>query len=96
MDISFNGIYNLDIKTFKAHGYGHYLDNKMNIVQGPKNFTVVSLRADLDKSIIKGEDTSQKNFKSHFKQYIDALRSLNNISRTKKFLNFDRFHKFYS
>ena len=89
MDISFNGIYNLDIKTFKAQGYGHYLDNAMHITHGPKDYTIVSLRADLDNSVIKGENTAKKSYKPHLKQYTDALRSLNNIPMAKRILDFE-------
>lgn len=89
MDISFNGIYNLNIKTYKAQGYGHYLNNAMQITQGPKDYTIVSLRADLDNSVIKGENPTKENFKPHLKQYADALRNLNNIPMAKRIFDFE-------
>ena len=62
MNVSFTGIKNLDIKTFKADGYGFYLNNANNIEQGDKYYTLVSLKADLDGTPIRGENQKLRHF----------------------------------
>ena len=76
MNISFTGIKNLDIKTFKANGYGFYLNNAHQIEEGDKFYTLVSVKANLDGTVMKGEDVNKPGFKTHIEQYIESLQKL--------------------
>lgn len=89
MSINFTGIKNLDIKTFRAKGYGFYVDNACQIAQGDKYYTVVSIKGDLDNTVIKGENNSQEGFKTHLVQYINALQKLKRFDLIQRFVNFE-------
>lgn len=89
MSINFTGIKNLSIKTCKADGYGFYLNNAHQIEQGDKFYTIVSLKADLDGTIMKGEDENVPNFKSHIIQYFEALQKLRHFVMAQKILGVD-------
>lgn len=89
MNISFNGIKNLNIKTTKVDGYGFYLNNADNLELGDKYYTMVTLNANLDGTVIKGEDTMQPNFQTHIVQYFDALNKLKHFVLAQKILGIE-------
>ena len=93
MSINFTGIKNLNIKTFKANGYGFYLNNANHIDQGDKYYTIVSLKADIDGTIIKGENTDIPGFKTHILQYFEALQKLRHFVLAQKILGIDNQDK---
>lgn len=93
MSINFTGIKNLDIKIFKAEGYGFYLNNAHKIEQGDKYYTIVSLKADIDGTVIKGENVDAPNFKPHFTQYFEALQKLKHFVLAQKILGIDQQDK---
>ena len=86
MNVSFTGIKNLDIKTFKTEGYGFYLSNANKIEEGDKFYTLVSLKAELDGTPIKGENINSPNYQSHISQYFDALQRLKHFVLSQKIL----------
>ena len=93
MSINFTGIKNLDVKIFKADGYGFYLNNAHNIDQGDKFYTIVSLKADIDGTAMKGENTNAPNYKPHFTQYFEALQKLKHFVLAQKILGIDEQDK---
>lgn len=86
MSINFTGIKNLDIKTFKADGYGFYLNNANHIEQGDKFYTLVSLKADLDGTLIKGENPDAPGYQPHITQFFEALQKLRHFVLAQKIL----------
>ncbi len=89
MSINFTGIKNLDIKTFKADGYGFYLNNANHIEQGDKFYTIVSLKADLDGTVIKGENTKAPGFQPHITHYFEALQKMKHFVLAQKILGIE-------
>ena len=89
MDISFNGINNLLIRTCKGKEYGLYLNNASQLEQGEKYYTIVSLKADLDGNVIKGEDKNKEGFKTHIDQYFEALQKLKHFVLAQKIYNIE-------
>jgi len=89
MSMNFTGIKNLDIKTFKADGYGFYLNNAYKLEQGNKFYTIVSLKTQIDGKQMKGEDINSPNYKSHIDQYLEALEKLKHFVLARKILGFD-------
>lgn len=89
MSINFTGIKNLDIRTFKAEGYGFYLNNANHLEQGEKYYTIVSLKADIDGTPMKGENINSENFKSHITQYFEALQKLKHFVLAQKIMSIE-------
>ena len=89
MSINFTGIKNLNIRTFKANGYGFYLNNANHIEQGYKYHTVVSLKADIDGTPINGENVNAQGYKSHIEQYFESLKKLKHFVLAQKILGID-------
>ena len=93
MNINFTGLKNIDIKTFKADGYGFYLNNANHIEQGDKYYTLVSLKADLDGTIIEGENTQAPGYQSHIMQYFEALQKMKHFVLAQKILGIENQDK---
>ncbi len=89
MNISFTGINNLKIKALKFDTYGSYLNNTSEIVQGDKYYTLVSIKADLDGTIMQGENTNQAEFVPHITQYFESLRKLKHFVLAQRILKLD-------
>ena len=89
MNVSFTGIKNLEIKTFKAGGYGFYLNNAHNIEQGDKYYTLVSLKADLDGTPLRGENIEAEGYKPHITQFLESLKKLRHFVVAQKILQGD-------
>lgn len=86
MSINFTGIKNLNIKTFKADGFGFYLNNANDISLGDKYYTVVKLTADIDGTVMEGENKTAQDFKPHIYQYFEALQKLRHFVLAQKIL----------
>ncbi len=89
MNVSFTGIKKLDIRTFKADGYGFYVNNACQIEEGDKYYTIVALKADLDGTPLKGENIEAEGYKPHITQFIESLNKLKHFVLAQKILQGD-------
>lgn len=89
MDISFNGIKNINVKTFKVDGYGLYLNNAHQIAEGDKYYTMVALKADLDGTPLEGENINSDEYIPHITQYFESLQKLRHFVLAQKILDIE-------
>ena len=89
MSINFTGIKNINLAEAKYRDFGVYLNRMNEVTQGERYNKIVSLTADLDDTVMSGEDIYQKNYRPHMRHYLDALQKLNDFEKFKNILGSD-------